>query len=350
MDAAKSRRFRVALTGDFFQPDGSLCFPDIGLQILEQAAHIEVTRFAEHRPVIGADQIGDAQGVIIVMPRLNKESLSKSDNLLGVGRFGVGYEMVDVSACTEADVAAFITPGAVDRPVAEATVCWMLALSHHVLAKDRLVRTGQWHERSRYMGTELRGRTLGIVGLGRIGRAVLELLKGFGMNQPLAFDPQLDHHAAAQLGVKLVSLDDLLGQSDFVSVHCPLTEQTKDLIGARELGLMKKDAYLLNVARGGIVNEDALYEALKARRIAGAGVDCFVGEPVTWPHRLGELDNVLLAPHHIAVTYELCRDIGRSVCQSMLDLSLGKKPHGLLNPEVFDKPSFQAKRKRLIGV
>jgi phosphoglycerate dehydrogenase-like enzyme len=273
--------------------------------------------------------------------------VSKAANLLAIARFGVGYEAVDVKACTAADVVVTITTGAVDRSVAEATIGWMLALSHNMRAKDKLVRTGQWDERSKHMGRELRDRTLGVIGLGGIARKAIELLRGFGMSQPLAFDPFVSHEMAASLDVRLVSLEELLEQADFVSIHCPLTEKTRNLIGARQLALMKPDAYLLNTARGGIVDEDALFDVLKNHRIAGAALDCFAQEPVIAPHRFGELDNVLLAPHSIAWTEELFRDIGRAACQVMVDVSLGKRPHGVLNPEVFDRMTFREKWNRL---
>src|SRR6185369_3339524 len=144
---------------------------------------------------------------------------------------------------------------------------------------------GRWDERTKYMGRELRDRTLGVIGLGGIALKTIELLRGFGMKQPLAFDPFVNKETAANHTVRLVSLEELLRQSDFVSIHCPLTDTTRDLIGARELALMKPDAYLLNTARGGIVDEDALYDALRNRRIAGAAVDCFATEPVTQPSR-----------------------------------------------------------------
>jgi phosphoglycerate dehydrogenase-like enzyme len=226
----------------------------------------------------------------------------------------------------------------------------MIALTHHALAKDRLVRTGQWDERSRYRGAELRDRTVGLVGLGGIARKVVELLKGWGMNPPIAFDPYANPTAANQLGVGLVTLDELLQTADFVSIHCPLTEQTRGLIGRREIGLMKPTSYLLNTARGGIVDEDALYDSLKSQRIAGAALDCFAEEPVTKPHRFGEFENVLLAPHSIAWTNELFRDIGRSVCQGMVDLSLGRRPRGVVNPNVFERSSFIEKWKRVTGL
>jgi len=284
----------------------------------------------------------------VLTPAVTAASVGNARHLIAVARFGVGYDAVDVKACTAADVLVTITRGAVDRSVAEATVGWMIALSHNARIKDGLVRAGQWDKRSGYMGCELRDRTLGVIGLGGIGRKTLELLRDFGINQPLAFDPFLTEKAASKYGARLVDLQTLLQQSDFVSIHCPLNEQTRGLIGAVELALMKPGAYLLNTARGGIVREDALYDALKNRRIAGAALDCFEREPVTSAPRLAELDNVLLAPHCIAWTDELFRDIGRAACQVMVDLSFGKRPDGVLNPEVFDRPGFKVKWERFL--
>ena len=341
--------FKVALTADFYGSDGTPKYRDIGLSVLAEHPRIEQRVFGEHRKQIGADQIGDAQGVFVLTPAVTAESVSKTDNLLVMARFGVGYDAVDVKACTAADVLVTITTGAVDRPVAEAAIGWMIALSHNLHIKDQIVRTGQWDERSRHMGRELRDRTLGVIGLGGIARKTIELLRGFGMKQPLAFDPFATEELAASVGARLVTLEELLRQSDFVSLHCPLTEKTRGLIGVGELALMKPDAYLLNTARGGILDEDALYDALKHRRLAGAALDCFTQEPVTAPSRFADLDNVLLAPHSIAWTDELFRDIGRAAGQVMVDLSLGEKPRGVLNPEVFERPAFQAKWARLCG-
>jgi phosphoglycerate dehydrogenase-like enzyme len=339
-------KFIVALTADLYDSTGAPRYRDIGLSVLAHQPRIEHRVFKEHRAQIGADQIGDAQGVIVLTPTVTAETVSKSSNLLVIARYGVGYDTVDVKACTAADVLVTITVGAVDWSVAEATIGWMIALGHNMRVKDNLARTGQWHERSKHMGRELRHRTLGVIGFGGIARKTIELLRGFNMNPPLACDPFVSEETASALGVRLVSLEELLSQADFVSIHCPLTEKTRGMIGARELALLKPDAYLLNTARGAIVDEDALYEALKNRRIAGAALDCFAQEPITTPHRFSELDNVLLAPHSIAWTDELFRDIGRAACQVMVDLSLGAKPHGVLNPEVFDRPAFQAKWQR----
>lgn len=338
--------FKVALTRDFFDAQGKPKYADMGLSVFEGNPNITWSPFAEHRLQIGPDQLAGVQGVIVLTPAVTAQTVSQSDDLLAIGRFGVGYDTVDVEACTRANVAVFITAGAVDRSVAEATVGWMIALTHHMRIKDRLLRQGQWDERSKYMGRELRDRTFGAVGFGGIARAAVQLLSSFGMKQPIAFDPFVDPAIAAKLGVRLVKLDELLREADFISIHCPLNNDTRNLIGARELALMKPDAYLINTARGGIVVEDALFDALRNRRIAGAALDCFEGEPITQPHRFGELDNVLLAPHSIAWTDELFRDIGRAACQGMVDLSCGRRPRGVVNPQVFESQAFQEKWQR----
>jgi phosphoglycerate dehydrogenase-like enzyme len=342
--------FRVALTADFFDDSGEPKFADLGLGVFDGHEHVHTTKLAEHRPEITPDQLADCCGVIVLTPRVTAASVAGCKDLIAIGRFGVGYDSVDVDACTAHDVLAMITAGAVDRPVAEATIGWMLALTHHVLTKDRLVRTGRWDDRSQYMGRELRDRTLGVIGLGGIGRMLVTLLQGFGMQPPVAFDPFVPDEMFDDLGVRRVDLDELLRTADFVSIHCPLNDQTRGLIGAAQLELMKPDAYVLNTARGGIVDEDALFAALQGRRIAGAALDCFENEPLPEPSRFSQFENVLLAPHSIAWTEELFRDIGRTACQSMLDLSLGKRPHGVLNPGLFERASFREKWSRVTGI
>jgi len=342
--------FRVGLTADFFDDAGKPKFADIGLDVFEGHDNVQVSRLNEHRPEIGADQIEGYQGIMVLTPRVTADSIANSKDLLAIGRFGVGFDNVDVGACTRNDVLATITVGAVDRSVAEATVGWMLALTHHMLVKDRLTRSDRWNDRSQYMGRELRDRTLGVIGLGGIGQSLISLLNGFGMRQPIAFDPFAPDEVFRKTGARSVDLEELLRTADFVSLHCPLNEKTRGLIGKNELQLMKPDAYLLNTARGGIVDEDALFEALSNRRIAGAAIDCFESEPLIGHHRFCELDNVVLAPHSIAWTDELFRDIGRTACQNMYSLSIGCRPIGVLNPELFARESFREKWARVIGL
>ncbi|MFP4493390.1 MAG: NAD(P)-dependent oxidoreductase [Puniceicoccaceae bacterium] len=340
-------KFPVKWTADFIQEDGTTKFPDIGRDVLDADPRVEQSFFERHQPEIAPEQIGDARALIVLTPKVTAASLAGAGDLLAVIRFGVGYDSVDVDACTEADVLLGITSGAVDRPVAEACVMWMMALQHHLVAKDRLVREGRWDDRAGYMGGELRDRALGVVGCGGIARELIRLLGGFGMKQPLAFDPFLSEARAEELGVRKVELPELMAGADFVSVHCPLTPETRGLIGRDELARMKPGAYILNTARGGIIEEDALFEALQSKAIAGAALDCFEEEPVTEPHRFGALDNVLLAPHSIAWTNELFRDIGRTAGQRVIDLLDGRAPAGVVNRAVLERPGFQEKWKRL---
>ncbi|MCA9212046.1 MAG: dehydrogenase [Planctomycetales bacterium] len=342
-------KFRIALTADFYDESGTPRYADIGLDTFQGHDHINVSQFAEHRSEMTPDQLAGYNAVLVLTPKVTANSLIESKDLIAISRFGVGYDSVDVAACTENNVLLTITPGAVDRPVAEATVGWMIALTHRMFQKDQLVRTGRWDERSQYMGCELRDRTLGVVGLGGIGRKLVQLLQGLGMNQPIAYDPVASPDVFADTGVRSVELHELLSTADFVSLHCPLNDHTRGLIGVEQLAMMKNDAYLLNLARGGIVDEDALFEALSKGTIAGAALDCFENEPVTSPHRFAEFDNVILAPHSIAWTHELFRDIGRTACQSLLDVSNGTKPTGVVNPELFQKQEFIDKWRRIVG-
>ena len=339
--------FQVTLTADFYDDTGTLKYHDIGLELLSSHQGIAVGQFESHRAEIEPEQLVGTNAAIVLSPRVTARSLSASQDLLAIARFGVGFDSVDVAACSAADVALFITSGAVDYSVAEATVGWMLALNHHIRIKDSLVRTGQWDARSRYMGSELRDRTLGVIGFGGIGQSVVQLLSSFRMKPPLVFDPIVSPDRTAAAGAVSASLDELLSQSDFVSLHCPLNEHTRNLLGERELSLMKPTAYLLNTARGGIVDEDALFTALSERRIAGAALDCFSAEPIVAPSRWSGLENVILAPHSIAWTHELFRDIGRSACQAMIDLSQRRCPSGLINKELLTRKSFQDKWHRL---
>lgn len=340
-------KFVITLTADFFDSSGDSKYQDIGLSELKGHPTISQQLISEHRSIIGADQIEGANGVIVMTPQVTAETVSQSKDLLAIGRFGVGYDTVDIEACTAADVLVYITTGAVDHSVAEATIGWMIALGHHARTKDLLVRSGRWDDRAHYMGTELRDHTLGIIGLGGIARSVLELASPFGMNRALVFDPYVTAEQCAAVGAEKVDLNTVMGKADFISVHCPLTEQTEGLIGERELALMKPTAFLINTARGGIVDEDALFAALTERRIGGAAIDCFSGEPICETHRFNQLENVLLAPHSIAWTHELFRDIGRLAFRGMIDLSQGKVPNGIVNPAVLDRPGFKAKWARL---
>jgi len=334
------RPFQVGLTADFASGEVRL-FDDARLEDLRKAG-IECRFLDQHEPVLASHQIQGLDALICLTPRVTADSFAKSGGLLAVLRFGVGYDTVDVGACTEAGVAIFITSGAVNYSVAEAILSWMLALGHHCVQKDRLTREGQWSQKNRWMGSELRRKTIGLIGLGGIGGALTELLKPFQTTQLLAYDPYVTSERASALNTRLTDLKELLRTSDYVIVTCPLNEQTRGLLGGNELALMKPQAYLVNAARGGIVDEGALEVALKSRQIAGAAVDVFATEP-TIQHPFFALDNVLLAPHAIAWTHELFQEISLMCCQQALALSKGNIPGGLINHEVRERPNFLEK-------
>ncbi len=341
-------KYRVALTADLYNGDQLLC-EDMGLNVLDAQPHLERFNIKEHRSEVGSEQLEGAQGVLVWAPAITASTVSQADDLLAISRIGVGFDKVDVAACSAQDVLVFTTMGAVDRSLAEGTVTFMLALSHNLLIKDRSLRgeNFRWTQFD-HLGKELRDRTFGAVGLGGIATEAIRLLSIFGMNAPIAYDPYVDAATAMALGVELVSLDQLMRRADFISVHCPLSDSTRGLIGAEQIGQMKSDAYLMNTARGGIVDEDALYDALKHKRIAGAALDVFASEPLTEPPRLAELDNAIITPHAIGMTDELMRDIGAAACQKLVDLSLGRVPEkGLLNPQVLESSGFQQKWQRL---
>jgi phosphoglycerate dehydrogenase-like enzyme len=288
-------------------------------------------------------QLQRYDAVISLFGRYTPASFRGVERLAAIARWGVGYDMVDVPAATEADVLLAITRDAVRRPVAEGIVALLLALTRHMLAKDRLVRAGRWAEKDRYPGIGLAGRTIGSVGLGNIGAELARLLKPFDLSRFLAFDPYLGAEQAAAIGVELVPLEVLLAEADFVCVNCPLTPQTRHLLNAERIGLMKPTALLINTARGPIVDQAALTEALREGRIAGAGLDVFEQEPLPADDPLTRMENVILAPHAIAWTDELVRENGAGACRHVLDVLRGEVPRHTVNREVASRPRFQAK-------
>lgn len=293
--------------------------------------------------VLSAQQLQGFDAVIGTLKKTNAGSLSDGQRLLGVACFGVGYDNVDVGACTKADVALLHTAGAVNHSVAEAALGWMIALGHHTFRKDRLQREGRWDERSGWMGSEIRRKTIGIIGLGGIGSYLSGLLRPFLPSEVIASDPLVSPERAAALQVRLVALNELLASSDYVVISCPLAKETRGLLGAAELALMKRTAYLVNVARGGIVDEEALCQALQSGAIAGAAIDVFAVEPAPADNPLCKLDNVILAPHSIAWTYELFQEVGGMISQQMLSLLAGEIPKGVVNREVCGRPGFLRK-------
>ena len=242
-----------------------------------------------------------------------------------IARFRVGYDTIDVPTCQKAGIFLTIAPDGVRRPVAVSAITFMLMLAHKVGIKDRLTRSGRWAEKSDHIGTGLTGRTLGSIGVGNIGAEMFRLAKPFDLKF-IAHDPYADAAQVTALGVELVALDELFRRSDFLTVNCPLNETTRGMVNASKLSLMKNTAYLINTARGPIVDEAALYRALVEKKIAGAGLDVFEVEPTPTDNPLLQLENVVVTPHGICFTDECMQGLAESAFKAVIDVMHGKKP------------------------
>jgi phosphoglycerate dehydrogenase-like enzyme len=268
-----------------------------------------------------------------------------ADRLAIVARYGVGYDAVDVDALTRHGVILTITPEGVRRPMATTNLTLLLALAHRLFDQDRLTRAGGWSRKHEVMGVGLTGKTLGMIGFGNIAREFVRIAKPLDM-RIVAADPAFNAEAATALNVERVELDDLLRQSDFVVVACSLSPATRGLLSRERIGLMKPTAYLISTARGPIVDQAALAEALRDHRIAGAGMDVYETEPIDPNDPLLALDNVIATPHALGWTDEWAYLSGQSACRAMLDVAAGRVPPNVVNREAIETPPFQAKLRR----
>ena len=272
------------------------------------------------RPGLAGAELAQAMaGMDAVLVRsatkITRESLAQADRLSVIGRAGVGVDTIDVEAATERGVAVLTAPAGNTVSAAELTLALILALARHVPAADRSMRAGQWDRKS-FNGTELQGKTLGLLGAGRIGSEVARRARAFGM-QVVAYDPFLSEEKARTMGLELAPLEEVLRAADVLTVHVPLSEATTGLVGAAQLAMLKPTAFLVNAARGGGVAAGALYEALRARRIAGAALDVYEREPLPADHPLRSLDNVVLTPHLGASTAEAQHGVALEIADAV---------------------------------
>jgi phosphoglycerate dehydrogenase-like enzyme len=339
--------FRVALSGDFRKADGSPTYPDFDLEPLRAAKDVEIAFLESANPLRG-EQLEDFDALILLTHRFGAESVPASGRLAVVARFGVGYDTVDLDACTQAGIAVAITPDGVRRPVAVSIITLMLALTGKLMAKDRLTREAAagFAKRSDHMGVGLVGRTLGSIGVGNIGAELFRLAKPFEMRF-IAHDPFADAGVAAELGVELVSLEEVFQRADVLSVSCPLTPQTRHLVNAERLSLMKPISYLINTARGPIVDQKALTKVLQEGRIAGAGLDVLEQEPPDADDPILKLDNVILSPHALCWTDQCFAGNGAADVQAVLDVQRGRAPGTVVNREVLETGVWKARMEAL---
>ncbi len=340
-------KFRVALSGDFMKPDGTPAYPMFDLSPLNNAKDINVEYVAPVDGRMTAVSLAGFDALILLAATFDADSIPSDGRLGLVARFGVGYDTVDVEACTKAGIGVVITPDGVRRPVAIAILTFILALAGKLFDKDKLTREGPagFAKRPDYMGIGLVGRTLGSIGIGNIGAETFRMCVPLEMNF-IAHDPWADPEAVEETGVQLVDLETLFRESDFLCVNTPLTSETHHIVNAETLAMMKPTAYLINTARGPIVDQTALVEALRAGTIAGAGVDVLDPEPPQPDDPILHLDNVITTPHALCWTDQCFAGIGASDVQQVLMVKNGEMPPHLVDKEVADNDQFKARLKK----
>lgn len=286
------------------------------------------------------ETIGEYDAIIVrSRTKLPAETIAKADNLKIIARAGVGVDNIDVNAATEKGIMVVNAPESTSITVAEHTMGLILSTIRKIAIADSSTKEGKW-EKKRFMGMELKDKTLGVIGIGRIGSQVVNRCKAFQMNA-IAYDPYLPADVAKQMGVELLETqEELLKRADVITIHVPLTPETKHSISTEQFEMMKDTALIFNCARGGIIDEDALYEALKEGKIGGAGLDVFEEEPAK-DNKLFELDNIVCTPHIAASTKEAQRDAAIIVADEVIEVFKGEMPRNIINMPRMDNSGFE---------
>lgn len=337
-----SAPLRVGITRDILDSRGEPAFGRAALDILDRAPGVSWEYLPQIVAAIDADHAAAYDAIYVNTPRVPAVAVARADcRLRVVARHGVGYDSVDVDAMTRAGVLVTNTPSAMPRPVATIALTFVLALAGKLFLKDRLTRTGRWHERMDHMGLGLTGRTLGVVGAGRIGKELLRMARTFDLRL-VASDPHANAVELRYLGAEKLSLGTLLHEADFVVACCLLDDTTRHLFGEREFASMRADAFFINVARGPVVDEPALVAALQAGRIAGAALDVFEQEPVDPRNPLLSMDNVIVTPHALCWTDECFHNMATIGLASIVDALAGRPPEYIVNRAVLEHPRIRA--------
>jgi D-3-phosphoglycerate dehydrogenase / 2-oxoglutarate reductase len=327
------------------------------LEILAKRFDIQVDRLENETPDAEADpilslahayQIGSSRQELVMKLQAYTPLLNRCPNLLVLSTSGAGFDTVSLADATAAGVAVVNQAGGNKEGVAEHVMAMMLALSKRIVASDHAMRSGAAYQRRDFMGDDVQGRTIGIIGIGHVGTRVAELCRGLFQMRVLAYDPYLTAEQIAARGAEKVSaLEELLRQADYVSVNCPHTAETRGMMGAAQFAQMQSHAYFITTARGGIHDEAALATALTAQQISGAGLDVWEDEPPPSDHPLLHIDTVIVSPHTAGVTRQSRHTIAKIAAEQMLDMLDGKKPPRLLNPEVW--PVYRDRFARILG-
>lgn len=356
-----TREFKVFYTGDYLDEAGELTVPYLGVDLFADTPSISYDFLRDQAPRRGEKGYWDrlysleiephhveaANAIVIFRPWVKASAFDRgADNLVVIARAGAGYDKIDLQACTANGVAVFNAPDSLTHSTASSAMLFILALAKRMSEQMALVHRGRWDLQPEVAGDDLPEKTLGIVGFGATGQELARLLEPFGM-RIVAYSPRALPEKAAALGVTLVeSLDELLEQSDFVSLHCRLEPHTRGMIGEHELRRMKPTAYFVNVARGELVDQAMLARALRERWIAGAALDVFEHEPLPVEDPLTAIEHVLLTPHWLPATAYAGRRTMKTMSRGLLAAARGEVPENVLNPEVLSQPSFRRKLSR----
>jgi D-3-phosphoglycerate dehydrogenase / 2-oxoglutarate reductase len=309
--------------------------PDVRLDRLENESGDDVAA-----PILAAAhvyQVGSARDEIARKFHVDARLISQMPDVVVVSTNGVGYDTVDVKACTDAGILVVNQAGGNREAVAEHALGMLIVLSKRIPETNQAMRRARLTDRVAYIGHDVHGKTVGIIGLGNVGSRLAELCRGLFSMRVLAYDPYLTAQTCEQRGAEQVALDDLMRRSDYVSINCPLTVETRGMIGAAQFALMRPHAYLISTARGHIHDEAALAEALRRKAIAGAGLDVWASEPPPSDHPLLQFDNVLVSPHTAGVTRETRFNMGKIAAEQVLDALDGKPVTRQVNPEVWPR-------------
>jgi len=312
------------------------------LRLLREAG-VQLILPPKYGPLTEAELLPQLAGIDAVLASMDKFTAAvlgskQAASLKLISRWGVGYDAIDVPAATASGIVVAYTPGLLNDAVADYAMALLFALARRVHEGHISMRAGQW---ASGWGHDITGKTLGIIGCGRIGLAVAKRVSGFDM-RVLGFDIA-PCPGAEQLGVKLVPLGQLLRESDFISLHCALTPETRGLLGEPQLRQMKKSAYLINTARGAVVDEAALLRALNEKWIAGAALDAFAVEPLPADHPFRAAPNLLLTPHQASFGFDTGERVSTAAAQAIVDLQAGRRPKWVVNEDAFKSPALRAR-------
>jgi len=318
-------QFKVVIT-DFGSPDNDL----EANELRNSGLDIHLVRLNAKTPQELLPHVADADGIIVQWTNISREVIEALKKCKVISRYGIGVDMIDLAAAGEHGIPVCNTPDYCIDEVSTHTLSFLLMLNRNILAQNQHVRDGKWGSPNPVPPSRLSTQTLGIIGMGNIGRVVVQKAKAFGL-KVLVFDPYLTADKAEDGGAEKVELNDLLQRSDYVSIHCPLTEETRHLISTAQLKLMKPTAYLINMARGPIVDQAALCQALADKAIAGAALDVFEQEPVPANDPILKLDNVIMTAHLSSWSAESFVQLRRDVVKNVVETFKGQQPRSIVN-------------------